>query len=237
MPQQENLPAGLPSPPWSPRTFWSLLGPRRAGRGPGFRLGRSGPQRAGRAVRLDSAPGSGPRSPGLGALPTLGPVACGPRACCRSLAARGLEGELRLHSQPVRRAVAAEWSLKKNSSSPSGFLACGVGALSRQSVVISPPLSGSDINSLPSPAVPDSQPARQPWESQQGRPGEGAQRLCVRPGPSSEGPSSPDGHWDGAGRDMPSVLKCAFLPPASRVSDTMSSLSGMFASPQWVICA
>ena len=84
---------------------WDLLespGPREAGGGPGFRVGRSGPQRAGRATQLDSAPGSGPRSPSPGALPKLDPVACGCRACCCSLAAQGLEGELGLHTQPIR---------------------------------------------------------------------------------------------------------------------------------------
>ena len=80
---------------------------------------------------------------------------------------------------------------EKNSSFRGGFLACSVGALSRQSVVISPPLSGPDINSLPSPAVPDSRPAQRLWECQQGRPGEGAQRLFCAARPFLQGPELP----------------------------------------------
>ena len=87
---------------------------------------------------------------------------------------------------------------EKNSSFRGGFLACSVGALSRQSVVISPPLSGPDINSLPSPAVPDSRPAQRLWECRQGRPGEGAQRLFCAARPFLQGPELP-GPVTGAG--------------------------------------
>lgn len=100
-------PAGEPAcrsaqPAVVPQDLLESPGPREAGRGPGFRVGRSGLRRAGRATQLDSAPGSGSCSPGPGALPKLDPVACGCRACCCSLAAWGLEEELSLHSQPIR---------------------------------------------------------------------------------------------------------------------------------------
>ena len=106
--QWENLPAGPAQPTvvlldCQNAAFWSGLGPERAGARP-WLLSEEKRPAVGRASPAAGLPTRfwGPCFPCPGAPPRLDPVACGPWACCCSLAARGLEGELSLQSQPVR---------------------------------------------------------------------------------------------------------------------------------------